>query len=94
MNLGEKIQLISTLSNLQSDRFFNKQDFCISELDKIENRMQCSFQPDRLKLPAGSFILVTNWNSFYPYLDQTYGHDIDMAISDIVERYDNNINFY
>ena len=40
MNVGEKIQLISTLSNLQSDRFFNKQDFCISELDKIENRMQ------------------------------------------------------
>ena len=50
MNLGEKIQLISTLSNLQSDRFFNKQDFCISELDKIENRMQYSFQPDRPKL--------------------------------------------
>lgn len=50
MNLGEKIQLISTLSSLQSDRFFNKQDFCISELDKIENRMQCSFQTDRLKL--------------------------------------------
>ena len=67
MNLGEKIQLISTLSNLQSDRFFNKQDFCISELDKIENRMQCSFQPDRLKLKLktkfivpGSFILITN----------------------------------
>ena len=40
MNVGEKIQLISTLSKLQSDRFFNKQDFCISELDKIENRMQ------------------------------------------------------